>query len=87
MVGKIDFIVCEEGGAWYISSLNVPDEIACQSNDVLSSWAKCELIADEPGIVFVGVYWRDDHNIISSGITEEAAMRRVRVNLKMVHAS
>ena len=87
MAGKIDFIVCEAGGFWYIESLDVPEEVAAQSNDVLSEWAKKMLIHDEPDVVFVGVYWRDDHNILTSGITQEAAMLKIRSTLKMAHAS
>ena len=87
MSGKIDFIVCESGGAWYLASMVVPDEVAVQSNDVLSEWAKRRLIQDEPDIVFVGVYWRDDFSVLTSGITQEAAMRRINDSFRIAQAS
>jgi hypothetical protein len=71
MDGKIDFIVCEAGGAWYIESLSVPEEIAVQPNPVLVEWAKRERFADEPDVVFIGVYWRDEI-LDETGMTNEA---------------
>jgi hypothetical protein len=60
MQGKVDFIVCEEGGGWYIESLDIPAEIAVQPDKVLVEYAKTERFSDEPDVVYVGVYWRDE---------------------------
>jgi hypothetical protein len=70
MDGKIDFIVCEEGGSWYIESLNVPAEIASQTDSTMVQWAKAERFKDEPDVVFVGVYWRDQI-LDESGLSTE----------------
>ena len=74
-MGKIDFIVCEEGGSWYIQSLDVPDDIAISPNSHLVEWAK-KILKEEPGIIYVGVYWRDEV-LDEMGLTEEKAIERV----------
>jgi len=71
MDGKIDFILCEDGGCWYIESLNVPPEIATQPDHVMVQWAKTEAFKDEPDIVFIGVYWRDNA-LDESGFTTDS---------------
>lgn len=73
MDGKIDFIVCEAGGAWYIESLQIPEEIALQPNPVLVEWAREHRFHDEPDVVFVGVYWRDEV-LDETGLTTKAAI-------------
>lgn len=70
MNGKIDFIVCEDGGSWYIESLNVPQEIALQPDGPLVQWAKSEHFDNDPDVVFVGVYWRDEI-LDASGISTD----------------
>ncbi len=73
MNGKVDFIVCEEGGGWYIESIQVPLEIAIQSNADLIQYAKETRFNDEPDVVYVGVYWRDQV-LDEMGLTTEAAV-------------
>ena len=73
MKGKIDFIVCEGSGAWYLESLQVPEEIATQPNAALVEYAKAEKFNNEPDILFVGVYWRDSV-ADELGLTTEAAV-------------
>lgn len=73
MKGKIDFIVCEKDGAWYTESIQIPPEIATQPDQVLVDWAKRERFNDEPDIVFIGVYWRDQV-LDELGLTTEAAV-------------
>lgn len=73
MEGKIDFIVCEEGGSWYLESLQIPQEIATQSNAILVQYAKDNRFHDEPDVVFIGVYWRDQV-LDEMGLTTEAAV-------------
>jgi hypothetical protein len=75
MEGKVDFIVCEEGGGWYLESLNVPPEIAVQPDKALVEWAKAERFCDEPDIVYVGVYWRDEW-LEETGLTTEAVVSK-----------
>lgn len=70
-MGKIDFIVCEAGGAWYIESLLVPEEIALQPNPILVQWAREYRFFDEPDVVFIGVYWRDEI-LDETGLTTKA---------------
>lgn len=74
--GKIDFIICEDGGCWYLESFQVPLEIATQANHVLIHWAKAEKLSDNPDIVYVGVYWRDQLIDDEAGITNEAAINK-----------
>ena len=62
-MGKIDFIVCESFcNTWHTESVEVPDNIACQSNEIIVEWAMNNKFLDED-IFYVGVYWRDDENI------------------------
>lgn len=86
--GKIDFIVCEEGGSWYIESLQVPQEIAVLPNAALVEWAKSERFADEPDVVYVGVYWRDEV-LDKTGLTTEAVIANVyqKMQGKVVHGN
>lgn len=72
--GKVDFIICEEGGFWYLESFQVPLDIAVQPNPILVQWAKTEKLSREPDIVYVGVYWRDQIIDDDTGITNEAAV-------------
>jgi hypothetical protein len=59
MLNKIDFIVCETGGAWYFKSLMVPDDTAQKGDREIVEWAlKNEL--NDPDIFYAGVYWKDD---------------------------
>ncbi len=81
MEGKIDFIVCEEGGAWYLESLSVPQEIAVQPNPVLVEWAKRERFSDEPDVVFIGVYWRDEL-LDETGLTDAAVVASTYQNMQ-----
>jgi len=81
MVGKIDFIVCEEGGSWYIESADVPDDIATKRNSYLVEWAKKEFLKEEPDIVYVGVYWRDEA-LDEMGITTEKVIEKINLSLK-----
>jgi hypothetical protein len=76
MDGKIDFIVCEEGGGWYLESLVVPAEIAVQPDKILVEYAKRERFSDEPDVVYVGVYWRDEV-LDETGLTTEAVVSKV----------
>jgi hypothetical protein len=86
-IGKIDFIVCEEGGSWYIESLQVPQEIAVLSNSTLVEWAKSERFADEPDVVFVGVYWRDEV-LDETGLTTEAVISNMYQRMQgVVHGN
>jgi hypothetical protein len=73
MNGKVDFIVCEEGGGWYIESIQIPPEIAIQSNANLVQYAKETRFDDEPDVVYIGVYWRDQV-LDEMGLTTEAAV-------------
>jgi len=73
--GKVDFIICEKGGFWYLESYQVPKDIAIQPNQILVDWAKVEKLSDEPDIVYVGVYWRDQL-LDDTGITNEAAVNK-----------
>ena len=59
MDGKIDFIVCEREGTWYITSFNVPHDIAVSSNPTIVEWAQKTHLCDDPDVIYVGVYWRD----------------------------
>lgn len=81
MEGKIDFIVCEMGGAWYIESLSVPEEIAVQTNPVLVEWAKRERFADDPDVVFIAVYWRDEI-LDETGLTTDAVVSSTYQKMK-----
>ena len=56
-----------------MESLTVPPEIAVQPDNVLVEWAKAERFCDEPDIVYVGVYWRDEV-LDETGLTTEAAV-------------
>ena len=73
MKGKVDFIVCEEGGGWYIESLDVPADIAVQPDKVMVEWAKADRFSDEPDVVFIGVYWRDEW-LDETGLTTQAVI-------------
>jgi hypothetical protein len=76
--GKIDFIVCEEGGGWYITSLKVPIEIAKLDNKFVTEWAKNNHFLNEPGLIFVSVYWRDDAIMEQhSGIMPDAVQKMI----------
>lgn len=81
MVGKIDFIVCEDCGSWYISSVDVPDDIAIKPNSYLVEWAKKEIFKEEPDIIYVGVYWRDEA-LEEMGITTEKVIEKIHLSLK-----
>ncbi|MFW9878244.1 MAG: hypothetical protein ACFFG0_34620 [Candidatus Thorarchaeota archaeon] len=59
--GKIDFIICEEGGAWYFESLQIPADIAVRPDSELVRYAKENHFKDNLDIIFIGVYWRDDY--------------------------
>jgi hypothetical protein len=87
MIGKVDFIVCEEGGSWYIESLQIPVEIAIQPNANLVEYAKKTRFDDEPDVIYVGVYWRDQV-LDEMGLTTEAAVSSVyeRLQNKGTHA-
>ena len=71
--GKIDFIVCEAGGAWYIESLQVPQEIAVLPDADLVEFARSGRFQDEHDVIFIGVYWRDEH-LDLAGLTTSAAV-------------
>jgi hypothetical protein len=81
MNGKVDFIVCEEGGGWYIESLQIPAEICTQPNANLVQYAKETRFADEPDVVYVGVYWRDQA-LDEMGLTSEAAVSAVYARMQ-----
>ena len=59
--GRIDFILCENSGAWYITSKEVPLNIAAGANEGLQAWMETELKKDGEieDICYIGVYWRD----------------------------
>jgi hypothetical protein len=75
MNGKIDFIICEDGGSWYIESKNVPLDVAILPNAELVEWTKKEMF-DCPDIVFVGVYWRDQI-VDEFGLTNSETIKMV----------
>lgn len=81
MAGKVDFIVCEQEGGWYIESLQIPEEIATQSNQALVEYAKENRFSDEPDIVYIGVYWRDQA-LDEMGLTPDAAVSAIYARMQ-----
>jgi hypothetical protein len=59
--GRIDFILCENNGGWYITSKEVPLSVAAGDNAGLQAWMEEELKKDGEieDICYIGVYWRD----------------------------
>lgn len=57
MDGKIDFIICEDGGMWFTESHTIPEEIASKPNEEIIKYAKENLLSED--FFYIGVYWRD----------------------------
>jgi len=57
-MAKIDFIICESSGVWFMQSHSIPQNIAIKSDIEIVNYGIEKSLFDEE-YFYIGVYWND----------------------------